>query len=456
MEKTLLDYFRCPDKFADLDMRKDLSAESGFFQFGHGITCYGQCAGGLPSQDVERQLIDTFNSVRFEQGRLFLPFDFTDVVNNIRYERYPSTLGSSLAKITGGNAARHIYYLVRPFLPVPVRRHLQRAYLNGWEWISFPHWPVDFTIESLMEQVMALILRSSQVARIPFIWFWPNGAPSCAIMTHDVETESGWGFCSELMALDDSFAVKSAFQVIPESRYEARNGSFDAFRDRGFEINVHDLNHDGSLFRERTEFLRRAKLINAYAEKFSAQGFRSGAMYRNQSWYDAFEFSFDMSVPNVAHMEPQRGGCCTTMPYFVAKILELPLTTIQDYSLFHILGDYSIDLWKQQIELIVQRHGLVSFITHPDYLIEQRAQGVYLDLLSHLARLRAEKKVWIALPSEINSWWRNRHQMRLVPDGDDWRIEGPDKDKAQIAYASLKDDRVVYSVGAANPTLVSQ
>ncbi|HVB59215.1 MAG TPA: hypothetical protein VNE63_22650, partial [Candidatus Acidoferrales bacterium] len=90
-------------------------------------------------------------------------------------------------------------------------------------------------------------------------------------------------------------------------------------------------------------------------------------------WYDAFEFSYDMSVPNVAHLEPQRGGCCTVMPYFVGKILELPLTTIQDYSLFHILGDYSIDLWKQQIDLIMQRNGPVSFITHPDYLREKRA-----------------------------------------------------------------------------------
>ena len=67
-------------------------------------------------------------------------------------------------------------------------------------------------------------------------------------------------------------------------------------------------------------------------------------MYREQEWFDAFEFSYDMSVPNAAHLEPQRGGCCTVMPYFVGDLLELPLTTTQDYSLFHILGDYSISL----------------------------------------------------------------------------------------------------------------
>ena len=41
----------------------------------------------------------------------------------------------------------------------------------------------------------------------------------------------------------------------------------------------------------------------------------------------------------------------------------------QDYTLFHILNDYSTSLWKQQSELIMQKHGLMSFIVHPDYMM---------------------------------------------------------------------------------------
>ncbi len=93
-------------------------------------------------------------------------------------------------------------------------------------------------------------------------------------------------------------------------------------------------------------------------------------MYREQEWFDAFDFSYDMSVPNVAHLEPQRGGCCTVMPYFIGTILELPLTTTQDYSLFHILGDYSIASWKRQLARSWrQRPG--QFIAHPDYLSDR-------------------------------------------------------------------------------------
>jgi len=135
------------------------------------------------------------------------------------------------------------------------------------------------------------------------------------------------------------------------------------------------------------------------------------------------------------------------MPYFVGKILELPLTTTQDYSLFHILGDYSIDLWKQQVELILEQNGLMSFVSHPDYINEGRARGVYLDLLAYLSRLRADGKTWMALPRDVDHWWRSRQQMRLIAEGETWKIEGPDSDRARIAYARLNGDQLVYDVG---------
>jgi hypothetical protein len=168
-------------------------------------------------------------------------------------------------------------------------------------------------------------------------------------------------------------------------------------------------------------------------------------MYRNLDWFDAFEFSFDMSVPNVAHLEPQRGGCCTVMPFFVGKILEIPLTTIQDYALFHILNDFTIDLWKKQIDMIRQRNGLVSFIAHPDYLINRRCRRVYESLLAHLRQTVDRERIWNTLPGELDRWWRARSEMKLVEDSKGWRIEGPESERACIAYATLAGDRIIYT-----------
>jgi hypothetical protein len=138
------------------------------------------------------------------------------------------------------------------------------------------------------------------------------------------------------------------------------------------------------------------------------------------------------------------------MPYFVGKILELPLTTTQDYSLFHILEQYSTTLWKQQIEVLLAQNGLMSFITHPDYLREKRALAVYADLLAHLRQLQGERRIWVALPGEVDGWWRNRSQMTVVPSGGSWRVEGPDSHRAKVAYALLHDDSVTYEIDDAS------
>jgi hypothetical protein len=248
------------------------------------------------------------------------------------------------------------------------------------------------------------------------------------------------------MDINDSFGFKSSFQFVPEKRYPLSPQLFAATRTRGFELNVHDLNHDGYLFQSRKEFERRAPIINRYAREFQSRGFRAGAMYRQQEWLDALDFSYDLSVPNVAHLEPQRGGCCTVMPYFVGKMVELPLTTTQDYSLFHIIGDYSIALWKKQIDLLLAHNGLITILTHPDYLIEGRARAVYSDLLRYLQQLRADGRVWAALPGQVDSWWRKRNQMTLVQDGNIWRVEGDGCERASVAFAALENDRVVYRV----------
>jgi hypothetical protein len=36
--------------------------------------------------------------------------------------------------------------------------------------------------------------------------------------------------------------------------------------------------------------------------------------------------------------------------------------------------------------------------------------------------------------------------MKLVRHGDDWVIEGPEKDRARIAYAVLDSDRLAYDL----------
>jgi hypothetical protein len=441
MNQAFRDYYRCPDSFVDFKLAdgQNNNTRPGYFEFGPGLICYGRSTLDGP-ENVTDPLPDALSQVRIEGSSCFLPFNPTDIADNLRYERYVGRVKRQRWK----SLIRQIYYALRPALPVSVRRHLQRAWLKGWDQRPFPRWPVDRTVDHMFERLMRLTLQASSQDRIPFIWFWPEAKSSCAIMTHDVETAVGLEFTGELMNMNDSFGIKSSFQIIPDARYAASQDVLSTIQQRGFEVNVHDLKHDGHLFDDHERFRESASKINEFAARFGSKGFRAGVLYRNQEWFDAFRFSYDMSVPNVGHLDPQPGGCCTVMPYFIGDILELPVTTTQDYSLFNVLGTYSQDLWREQIGHIMQQHGLISFIVHPDYLDTLKAKNTYTTLLGYLAELRTNAGLWIALPGEVDSWWRQRSAMRLVPSEHGWRVVGPGAERARVAYAMLKNDQIIY------------
>jgi len=444
LNRALLDYYRCPGDFVDLRPSDDIRSNLGYFRLGADIICYGHCSSSSKEALARSALRDVLPNVKARESAVYLPFDPNEAADNLRQERYvePQSEKKLLAKL-----AHNAYYSARPWLSASLRRRLQRLALRRWQGNIFPEWPVDRSVDRLLEKLLALSMDARRLNKIPFIWFWPKGYSSCAVMTHDVETKTGLDFCPALMEIDVSYGFTASYQLVPEGEYRISASTVQAMRSAGCELNIHDLNHDGQLFRDRKEFLTRATRINEHGASNSAKGFRSGALYRNSDWYGALsQFSYDMSIPNVAHLDPQKGGCCTVMPFFIGDMLELPLTTAQDYSLFHILRDYSIDLWRQQVSLIMDNHGFISFNIHPDYVIEPRARGVYISLLQYLSQQRNDRKLWIALPSEADAWWRERSQMKLVHQNGSWRIEGSGKERARIAYAHLTDGGVSYKV----------
>ncbi len=442
------DRYRCPEKFFEIATQEWLSA-NGYFRFGADAICYGRSSTRTPASGPKSALYDALKDVAIDDGKLRLPFNPSEVIDNLRLERY-TTSGATESGFK--RFCRNLYYHLRPLTNRAIRKQVQKFHARNWRERVFPHWPVDTTVENVCESLLLLSMKAKGVEKVPFIWFWPNGANGCLAMTHDVETAAGRDLCASLMNVDDSFGIKSAFGIVPEERYEVSPDFLASIRSRGFEVAIQDLNHDGRLFDDKEEFQRRAKLINRYGREYGAQGFRAAILYRNPEWYGALDFAFDMSFPNVAPMDPQPGGCCTVLPFFIGDILELPVTTTQDYTLFHVLNEHSIDLWKLQTEMILRKNGLVSFIVHPDYILDADKLSAYKNLLGYLRELREKTAMWCALPSEVNTWWRARSKMLLVKDGCSWRIEGDDAERAVLAYAKNVGGKLVYEPEPATRT----
>jgi hypothetical protein len=449
MNNVVTDFYRCPETLIGFEADAHTSSPNGFFNFGTGTICYGRASCGVPAHAVTDRLVDLRSQATFEGCTLRLPFDVSQVVENLRCERYANNGYTGKSNILGSEVMRKVYYAVRPLMPIAVRKHFQRAYHRKWDRLPFPKWPVDNTVEQILKNVLRLHLNSGRGAtgrRIPFIWFWPDGASGCVMVTHDVETKAGFEYIPRLMDINDTFGIKASFQIVPEKQYPVPPKDLATIRNRGFEVAIQDLTHTGNLFDDRERFFERAQSINRYVREWKASGFRSGRMYRNPEWYSALNISYDMSIPNVASLDPQRGGCCTVFPYFIGDIVELPLTTIQDYSLFHILGSRSMDLWEQQIQQILRENGLISILVHPDYITQPNESALYQKLLKRLSEARRNENVWIPLPRDVDSWWRERSRMRIVAKDGRFCIEGPGRERARIAYASLVKDEVVYSL----------
>jgi hypothetical protein len=103
-----------------------------------------------------------------------------------------------------------------------------------------------------------------------------------------------------------------------------------------------------------------------------------------------------------------------------------------------------MELWSKQMDLIVAKHGLVSFIIHPDYIVEPEKQALYRELLQMLKKYNSEQNVWLALPREVDTWWRERAAMSLECEDGNWSVRGKGSERASVAYATLDNGKIKY------------
>jgi peptidoglycan/xylan/chitin deacetylase (PgdA/CDA1 family) len=242
------------------------------------------------------------------------------------------------------------------------------------------------------------------------------------VLTHDVETADGVAGIDGLRELEAEHGYRSSWNFVPH-RYELDAGVLERLRAAGCEIGLHGLEHDGRDMASEALLRERLPAMHAYAETWGAVGFRSPATQRGWDLVAMLGFDYDSSYPDSDPYEPQPGGSCSWLPYFIGDVVELPITLPQDHTLFTILGHTDAGIWLSKAEALRARGGMVLAVTHPDYLQTPESREPYRALLEAHAR---DALAWRALPHEVSRWWRMRAQSVLRPDGDGtWRIHGP-------------------------------
>ena len=149
MTQALSDYYRVPERLLGRVVVSDLSDDAGFFRFGPNTICYGQCASGVAKQVENAGRYDALRRVTINGSDICLPFDLTEVIENLRREHYVEAVAPGREEALSREWMLNAYYFIRNVLPVSVRQHIQRAYFSDWKIRSFPMWPVDFTVDNL-------------------------------------------------------------------------------------------------------------------------------------------------------------------------------------------------------------------------------------------------------------------------------------------------------------------
>jgi peptidoglycan/xylan/chitin deacetylase (PgdA/CDA1 family) len=323
------------------------------------------------------------------------------------------------------------YYAVKPFMPRSMQLALRRAYARRQARAEFPRWPIEpILVEHHRDHLRAEIAASDDDA-VPFVNFWPDGRRFGVILTHDVEGPVGVDNVRRVLEVERRHGFVSSWNFVAEW-YPIPTGLFDHVRAMGGEIGLHAIKHDGKLFESRASFEANLPKIQRYLQEWQAVGFRSPATHRNAAWMPELGASYDSSFPDSDPFEPQPGGCCSILPFFLGDMVELPITLVQDHTLFEILRSDSIEPWTRKSDWIIEQHGLVNLITHPDYLDTPRRLRMYEEYLEYLS---TQQGGWHALPRDVAQWWRARAALHLSREDGDVRIEGPQAQHASVAWA---------------------
>ena len=243
---------------------------------------------------------------------------------------------------------------------------------------------------------------------------WPHGKKFAFILTHDVEGQQGLDRVKQLAELEMELGFRSSFNLIPEGPYRVPLELRRWLIDRGFEVGIHDLHHDGKLYSSREAFLRKASRINEYARDWHAVGFRSGFMLHNLDWLPALDIEYDLSCFDTDPFEPQPDGAHTIFPFWVPGrssqepgFVEMPYTLCQDSTVFLLLGEEDDTIWRRKLDWVAGHGGMALLNLHPDYVAfdhkPKKAREFSASLYSGFLRYvyqNYQDSFWNALPRE--------------------------------------------------------
>jgi hypothetical protein len=295
------------------------------------------------------------------------------------------------------------YYTFKFLVPRPLQILLRRYFIQ-WKRLKYADiWPID-----------------KNAAKPPAGWSgWPEGKKFALVLTHDVEKATGLPKCYQLAEIEEHLGFRSSFNFVCGD-YSVPAALRQSLTDRGFEIGVHGLHHNGNPFQSESFFKRQAIEINRCLKEWGSVGFRSPSMYHDLEMLHNLNIEYDASTFDTDPFEPQPDGMGTIFPFLVPgnsnqkAYVELPYTISQDFLIFILMKEKCNSTWKKKLDWIVSNGGMALLNTHPDYMNFHKTSHYseypveyYKDFLTYIMT-KYKGQYWCVLPRDIARFWSVR------------------------------------------------
>jgi peptidoglycan/xylan/chitin deacetylase (PgdA/CDA1 family) len=297
-----------------------------------------------------------------------------------------------------------IFYFLKPWIPRYVQLKTRRLIARRVNKKNSKNWPINYNSNTPPENWTG----------------WPGKKKFAVVLRHDVESVYGMKNIDTLIGVEKNLGFKSSFNFSPE-RYDVPETLIAEIKKKGFEVGLHGLKHDGNYYFSKQEFQKRAVRINKYLRNWDACGFVSPSALHNFEWISELNILYDSSSFDTDPFEPQPDPANTIFPFIYIsketgkKYVELPYTLPQDFTLFSILGEKDIRIWKQKIDWLTENNGMVLINTHPDYMFFEDDQktknlysfNLYKEALEYISTKYHDQFIHF-LPCEIAEYWMKR------------------------------------------------
>lgn len=299
---------------------------------------------------ISEQELDKLSEIDIYQNELDIQYSKSKllelvILSGINYQKFPSSLR---------NLAARLLYKKSPK--------------------KYRDFPIDKKVDSL---------KIKKFKNKPF------GDRFAVCFTHDVDTRYGFEEGIDLLRrIEEKHHIHSTWTIVPKSReYKIDPEKLKGLQKQGNEIAVHGLYHDGRFAyvgpEEREERVKKGKDI-LESLGLDIRGFRAPWANRTRDMIFFLEkhgYAWDSSFPDTdpSTIGYEGTGCSTVFPFFplvyvnggyrYSKVLELPITIPQDWTLIHSLkysDEEVLESWKEKVDYIEGLGGLALFLTHPD------------------------------------------------------------------------------------------